>query len=99
MVKKRKLLTLANEELLLYKALLTGTERDRAISQSGLTKYDVMGIVYKIDRELDRRKKEVSEYEKACQFIKCQEHNKKMANRTSKIKKGDDHARHDDSGS
>lgn len=90
MVKKRKLLTLANEELLLFKALLTGTERDRAISQSGLTKYDVMGIVYKIDRELDRRKKEVSEYEKACQFIRCQEHNKRMANRTSKIKKGED---------
>lgn len=89
MVKKRKLLTLANEELLLYKALLTGTERDRAISQSGLTKYDVMGIVYKIDRELDRRKKEVSEYEKACQFIQSQEHNKRMANRTSKIKKGE----------
>ena len=89
MVKKRKLLTLANEELLLFKALLTGTERDKAIGQSGLTKYDVMGIVYKIDRELDKRKKEASEYEKACEFIQVQEHNKKMANRTRKIRKGD----------
>ena len=81
-MKKRKLLTLANEELLLFKALLTGTERDRAISQSGLTKYDVMGIV-------DKRKKEASEYEKACEFIQVQEHNKKMANRTRKIRKGE----------
>ncbi len=83
----RKLLTLTDNELRLFYYLLTGVERDRAIEQSHMTKYDVVRIVYKIDNELAKRAAEKEAYKKGREFIQQEEKNRREALKVERVRK------------
>ncbi len=83
----RKLLTLSDDELRLFSYLLTGVERDKAIEQSHMTKYDIVRIVYKIDIELSKREKEREDFEKGRKFILQQEKHRRQALKVERVKK------------
>lgn len=59
-----KKLTLSDGELELFIKLITGTDRDRALRESGMTRYETTFTVVKIQNELKRRAEEREEYEK-----------------------------------
>lgn len=83
----RKLLTLTDSELRLFSYLLTGVERDRAITQSHMTKYDVVRIVFKIDNELAKRAAEKEAYQKGREFIQQEEKNRREALKVERVRK------------
>lgn len=67
-----KQLSLSDNEIRLYYLLLTGTERDKAIHDTGMSKFDIPFLVTRLKHELDRRKLIGDEYDDYQKILECQ---------------------------
>lgn len=77
-----KQLSLSDNEIRLYYLLLTGTERDKAIHDTGMSKFDIPFLVTRLKNELDRRKMigdEYNDYQKILEYQVIQERNERIA--------------------
>ena len=77
-----KQLSLGDNEIRLYYLLLTGTERDKAIHDTGMSKFDIPFLVTRLKNELDRRKMigdEYNDYQKILEYQVIQERNERIA--------------------
>lgn len=77
-----KQLSLSDNEIRLYYLLLTGTERDKAIHDTGMSKFDIPFLVTRLKNELDRRKMigdEYNDYQKILEHQVIQERNERIA--------------------
>lgn len=77
-----KQLSLSDNEVQLFYLLLTGTERDKAIHEAGMSKFDIPFLVTRLRNELDRRKMigdEYEDYQRILEYKVMQQRNENIA--------------------